>query len=713
MALTLLFPPATDPRSPHLALPSLAAHLRAHGEAVTLRDLDLEAFLRTLEPANLEDAARRLRNQGPSDERSRQLLASADHLIEHAADAVATLRESEGFFDPHRHHAARARIVRALALACAATPVTYASDSATYDVAGVDPSRLTDLERVTSSPDTDLFADLHQEVLDDLASHPPELVGVSILNRQQIIPGLILSRRLKAAGHRVVIGGTVYAKFADRLRRRPRFFDLFCDFLVPYEGETALVELLGALRTERDRAAALANVPNLLWLDGDDVRAGPTHVEDVRLLPTPDFTGLPLERYLAPEPVLPILTGKGCYFNRCKFCDIPAINEISVKPYRVRDADQIAGDCATLHERFGARHFEITDETLSPKLLRKLGDALASHPDLDPSFVGYARFEPGFTAEACERIRAMGMRKLFFGLESGSQRMLDHMDKGVDVGTAREVLANCARAGIAVHVFSIIGFPEETEHDARQTLRFLLDEAPSLRAASNSFDVHPFGLDLRTDYFDGADRFGVVIDTDLLANRDFPISVGDWTNTRGLGPEQVQELLGEFGAELRERFAPERRYPASLWPGFEEYAVLYASHYEGRPWRYAFALPDPADPLPIQLRWAEGVRFEPPDPVSTLDPSSEAAAPGADVLLVTADGGGPIAVTPTVVQLLARVRPPQPVDDLLDDLLDAAPHDPATHDELRATLRTTIDELLGARVLWLDPATRPAAADLP
>lgn len=697
MAITLLFPPATDPRSPHLALPSLTAHLRDHGEVVEQRDLDLEALLRTVAPESLTAAARRLRDSnGSADardaERRAALLADADHLIAGCGDALATLRDPDGFHDPHRHHAARARLARALELACATGPATYRYDAAAYDVAGIDSSRLDHLESVTADPSANLFADVYDEVVDALTDEPPELVGVSILNRQQIIPGLTLCRRLRDAGHPVVIGGTVYAKFTERLRRRPRFFELFCDFLVPYEGETALVELLGQLRGGHD----FSRVPNLLFLQDGEVQAGPTHVEDMRRLATPDFGGLPLDRYLAPDPVLPILTGKGCYFNRCKFCDIPAINEISVKPYRVRDAEQIAQDCATLHARHGARHFEITDETLSPKLLLKLADALEAHPQLDPRLVGYARFEPGFTPEACERIHAMGMRKIFFGLESGSQRMLDHMDKGVQLSVAREVLRNCSRAGLAVHLFSIVGFPEETEADARETLRFLLDAAPEITGAANSFDVHAFGLDLRTDYFDGAADLGIAIDAGHLGARDFPISVTRWTNTRGLTSDDVERLLAEFAIELRARFAPERWYPAELWPGFEEYAVLYASWYESRDWEYRFALPAAGDPQPVQLQWAEGTR------VDAIDDAR---------FTIRADGAAPATVTEAVVQLLATVRPPQPADELLAEIVASAPHDPSQRDALTASLRTIVDDLLAARVLWMvpAPAARPAA----
>ena len=64
----------------------------------------------------------------------------------------------------------------------------------------------------------------------------------------------------------------------------------------------------------------------------------PFHVEDLTALPTPDFTGLPLDRYLAPAAVLPYNLGKGCYWNNCLFCEIPLINNLPGTHYRVKSA---------------------------------------------------------------------------------------------------------------------------------------------------------------------------------------------------------------------------------------------------------------------------------------------------------------------------------------------------------------------------------------
>ena len=658
--MALLFPPVVDPRGPHLAIPSLAAHLRASGVRTTVRDLNVEGLWALTEPEALEDRV---------DERTAAAVARARSV----------LRDPEAFYDPDQLAAARA----ALAAACTAWSdpagrVRYQAMGAAYDVDGCDPTRLADLIAVTADRSTNLFDGLwRSELLPALAENRPDVIGISILNRQQIIPGLHLARMLHEAGHVVAIGGTVFAKFAPELMRRPAFFSTFCRAVVPYEGEHALLELVRSVSA----GGTGEGVANTLVLGPSGaVVAGPTMVEEVPHLPTPDFDGLPLDRYLAPHLVLPILTGKGCYFNRCKFCDIPAINRISPRAYRMRPADQVAADVVALHRRHGARHFEITDETLSPAFLRKLGRALAEidgGPEVRARFVGYARFEPGFTPEACAELYAMGVRKLYFGLESGSQVMLDRMDKGIRLPVVRTVLRNCVEAGIAVHLFSIIGFPEETEELAAETVGFLLEESDTLADPRNTFDVHPFGLDLRTDYADQADEFGVDIDRVVLRTQDFPISVSRWVNRRGMDPAQVADVLDRAVGSLRERYRSSgRNFPDQQFPGFEEYAVLYLDRYEDVPFLHRLSLPEPDDPQRYSIEWAEDIEL-----------SSE----GADAWSVQTRFGS-CSVGADELRALAPSRPGQPV----------AGHRAAWADS--GVAMATVDGLIAIRALLLRPA---------
>jgi hypothetical protein len=280
----------------------------------------------------------------------------------------------------------------------------------------------------------------------------------------------------------------------------------------------------------------------------------------------------------------------------------------------------------------------------------------------------------------------MGMRKLFFGLESASQATLDHMDKGIRVDDARVVLRNCADAGVAFHLFSIIGFPEETEARARETAQFFVDNAAVIDAPRNSFDIHPFSLDLRTDYADQSATFGVEIDglDSDRARQDFPLTVEGWRNTRGLGRAEVDDLLDEFHSQLRATYRAYHQYPLTLWPGYEEYTVLYGDHYDRRPFPFRLTLPSSDDGTPIRLIWSEDVRIKQSNGGYVVDGPF-----------------GTVVIGENALALLARPASPQPVDDLLFNL--AAPllgHGRDRQDVL-SELRTVIDWLLGSGALRL------------
>ncbi|MDP9034131.1 MAG: B12-binding domain-containing radical SAM protein [Myxococcota bacterium] len=595
MNVLLAFPPGTDPRAPHLALPSLAATLRREGIRSTMLDLDVEGLVSLLSPESLARAGctvRRAYGNGSAPP-LRRLAKISDYLELAAARAIATLRDRVRFYDANLHGLARTTIADALDLVSAASGgVRYNIAPIAYDVNGVDSAKLRDLVAVTSDRTKNLFADhWEQSVFGRIDSANPGIVGISITNRQQLLPGLFLARTLRERGHRVVLGGTVLTKFVDSLKRHRTFFDHFADAIVVYEGETALLALVEAV----DRGGDWSKVPNLLYVQGGIVRQNPTHVEDVDELPVPDFDGLPLDDYLAPERVLPILTGKGCYFNRCKFCDIPYINHVSKKAYRLRAPETVVEDCRTLQRRFGCRHFEITDEALSPKLLERFVKALEPHASDRFCFVGYARLEPGFTPGLCRKLADAGFKKLFFGLESASQETLDHMDKGVDVRDAPVVLKNMRDAGIHFHLFSIIGFPEETAASAEETFQFFVRNADVIDHPGNSFDIHPFGLELRTRYFAEAGSMGVVISPDAL-KREFVLGLpeGSWSSTSALGAN-VSERIGVYMSRLRRLYGRYHNCPGHLWPGYEEYAVLYADRYGADEFPFATQLPPPDD----------------------------------------------------------------------------------------------------------------------
>ncbi len=683
MQVTLIFPPATDPRAPHLALPYLAAVLRRAGISTRLIDADIGGLLALLRPDAIGRNVQKLKLRPPAGIDAgalSRLVRRGEALVEEIPRALAVLRDPKDFYDVHRFQAARDQLFDGIGLACltADRPIRYSLCPIQYDIDGVDEQSLADLIAVTADRYGNLFEDYWEaELLPSIEAEHPDLVGISIVNRQQLLPGLALARRLRARGLFVVLGGTVFTKFVSKLMQLPAFFAHFADGVIVYEGETAILELVAQLGSGRD----FSRVPNFLYVRDGRVHLGKTHVEDVDELPEPDFAGLPLQDYLTPEPVLPVLVGKGCYFNECKFCDIPFINHVSKKLYRVRSPQKIAQDILSLNDRFGCRHFEITDEALPPRLLEKLADELEPHAGRRLSFTGYARLEPGFTAPLCAKLARMRMRKLFFGLESGDQATLDHMKKGIRLEHVRPVLEHCRDAGILFHIFSIIGFPEETEASARNTLRFFENNADIIDHPGNTFDIHPFGLELRTDYFANADRLGVNIPSDAL-NKEFVIGVrSGWSNTRGLSQGEVVRLVGEYNQTLRRIYSRFHNSDLHLWPGFEEFAVLYADHYADRDFPFRTALPDEGDPSRFTIAWC---------PDALVESSGEMIRVSSRSKMVT--------ISERAYRMLASGQP-RTLQEFFSDCMAHNLAGAGEGAELR--IRRMINEMLGGRVLQL------------
>ena len=160
MRATLIFPPATDPRSPHLALPYLAGVLRRAGIETSMRDLDLGGLLALLRPeaidAYRERVQSRLRGGGDA---LRRLAVRAEALAEDVPRALAALRHPDHFYDAHRLQAARETLFDGLDLACAAAdrPIHYNLQPIRYDVDGIDPQRLADLIAATGRPADEPF----------------------------------------------------------------------------------------------------------------------------------------------------------------------------------------------------------------------------------------------------------------------------------------------------------------------------------------------------------------------------------------------------------------------------------------------------------------------------------------------------------------------------------------------------------------------------
>lgn len=477
---------------PHLALPTLTAYLRGHGISVIQRDLNLEVFDTILTRPYMREALGRLREEfgpgaqarpdrrrthaGPPAERVRWALQQGPLLVNQVEQAKATLR-SEAFFDGPVGLAAFQTVVACLEIA--SLPYYPAAlHLQSYSAAiPVDSSRA--LLQGVRDARHNIFLDLYRRtILPDILAEQPDVVGISIPSMPQMLAAMTLAYLIKASGLKchVTVGGPHVTMLREQIAKTPAIFQLI-DSAVIFDGEVPLLRLVEAL----DNRGEIGNVPNLIYHQAGQIHVTPRkEPEKIENLPLPDFDGLPLDRYLAPHLVLPLMTARGCYFGKCAFCNVGYGEPETFSQLR---AEHLADQMQTLHERYGARHIFFSDEAVTPRNLRKLS-ALLIERDLPLHWGGCARFEKVLTRDLLEQMAQGGCRMILFGLESASQPIMELMIKGTELNHMSRILHESAAAGIWNHTFFFFGFPGETLADAQQTVNFLYAHKQTIHSAA-------------------------------------------------------------------------------------------------------------------------------------------------------------------------------------------------------------------------------------
>ncbi len=217
-----------------------------------------------------------------------------------------------------------------------------------------------------------IFLDIYRRgILEDIRREKPDVIGISIPSMPQMLAGMTLAYLIKATGLdcHVTVGGPHITMLRDELPKVPALFSLI-DSAVVFDGEVPLLRLVEALADDHD----LSHVPNLIYQDGDRIRVNDRKPQEkIQDLPLPDFDGLPLDRYLAPHLVLPLLTARGCYYGKCAFCNVGYGGPEAFSQLR---AEKLAEQMIALHQKYGTRHIFFADEAVTPRNLRHLSPIL-------------------------------------------------------------------------------------------------------------------------------------------------------------------------------------------------------------------------------------------------------------------------------------------------------------------------------------------------
>ena len=552
----LVFPSSWHPSQPYLSLPSLKAFLAKNGiHDVMQRDLAIELLddLCTWEKTKplYESIVRELNELAGNPRRNKfeqekyAKLLEAEEIIPSLKDQIdgakQSLRNKEDFYDLERYMESLKIIDVWLDNILA--PYFPSQLTVIGSQLRFTPYSSTEIIDSFSHPEENYFYDLYEKwYLPSILEKDIDILGISITSVEQIIPGLTLAHLVKK--HRpeihITVGGSVFTKLVDRMEKGSPLFQ-FVDSFIVHEGETPLLRLVQELRGNRD----LTKVPNLVYeVDGKVQVNRPFAKEELNALPTPDFDGFPLDLYLSPERVLPIMGSRGCYWERCAFCSIP----FDHMDFHVRYAENVVNDVKNLKEKYGCNYFFFTDEALPINFMKTFAGKIVDQ-ELNIQWTGELKFEKSMLKEnRMELLYRSGCRKLIFGLESYNQRVLDSMKKGVELEVVDKTVEECLRIGIAMHFYLICGFPTETREEVMDSVNFVLDNQRLLDSPGFSCIASQFDLEKGTPLEKNPAEWHI---TKIYTPPEQDLSLGySYEGTVGMTAEQATELYQEIVEKL-------------------------------------------------------------------------------------------------------------------------------------------------------------------
>ncbi len=294
---------------------------------------------------------------------------------------------------------------------------------------------------------------------EDILHHAPDAVGFTTLGCSFLFAVRVAELIRSGRPFLPVLLGGPHATMLDRqiLEAYSQF-----DIIVRHEAEETLPPLLAGLDKR-----AFDGIPGITWRSGKDIKStsGMPKIDDLDQLPR-----LPYDLYPVRELGLDLMrieAGRGCPFE-CTFCSTSSFFQRS---YRLKSPQRLVNEMDFLHEHYGAGEFKL-DHDLFTVDRRKVRAFCEAVQDRHYRWRVSARTDC-VDEELLEEMALAGCIGLYFGIESGSQRMQRIAQKRLKLSEVDRILDTAQSLGIEITTSFITGYPEEHPEDHAATLDML------------------------------------------------------------------------------------------------------------------------------------------------------------------------------------------------------------------------------------------------
>jgi radical SAM superfamily enzyme YgiQ (UPF0313 family) len=272
---------------------------------------------------------------------------------------------------------------------------------------------------------------------------------------------------------KIVLGGPEVRNHADN------FLQHGADFIVLGEGEESMLELTNYIINGEGSISAISGIIYKDATGGLCKTNEREKLKDLDRLPLPNRQKVNLQLYFDAwkekhgTSSITLNTMRGCPYS-CKWCS----RAVYGASYRRRTPAHVADEIAWIQENYSVDSIWFVDDvfTISHKWLAAFNTELKSR-NLKVAYECITRADR-MNEEVVKQLKESGCFRVWIGAESGSQKVIDLMDRRVEVGQVRDMIHLAKRYGIEAGTFIMVGYPGETKEDIFETARHLKSSDP-------------------------------------------------------------------------------------------------------------------------------------------------------------------------------------------------------------------------------------------
>jgi len=298
----------------------------------------------------------------------------------------------------------------------------------------------------------------------------PEYVVLTILT-PKYVSALEISRIIKTYNPKipVIIGGV-----HPTLLPIETLKEIFFDFVVVGEGETTVSELIKCLNLTGD----ITTINGICYKKNGTILQNPPRdlIKNLDTIPLMDFSLLHRFSEYPGDYFGSIMTSRGCT-SRCIFC---ASHNIWGRKVRFVSPERVLEEIKNRNYKYGVKKFRFNDDTFTANhtRIKRICELIVKNK-LNITWMCDTRADR-ITPEILDMMKDAGCQQINIGVESGSEKILEKIQKGESIKTIKRAFTLAKKYKIQTLAYFIMGFPFETKDDIEQSIQLMNEIKPDL-----------------------------------------------------------------------------------------------------------------------------------------------------------------------------------------------------------------------------------------